>query len=559
MAAAAVVGLLAVAVSSGPAMAEGGGLWRGYAATVTVEPDGTLEVVETFVVDTSGSVDGGFAFEREIVTREPYDETSDRVYEVTDVAVTSTEAELDVESASTDDAVQVEVSGSGADDTSVALTFTYRVAGAVSATQDGLEVRWPVVQGIPVVDADVTWNAPGVLWLSCLVGPPGSSKPCTSTQLGDGPSPTMTQLGLDDGDRMVGILGLSADSGVSADIDLRERWSLANAFTASGGPLLLALGVLALGLVFAFLLWWTRGRDTDDGTSDVFEPLVDVGDGRLVVSPPGAVRPGQMGTLVDEHADVVDVSATVIDLATRNYLFIEEIPRGAHGRMDWRLRCRNEPGDELLAYEREVFASLFGDADSVLVSELDDNVQARLSRVQALMYDDMVKQGWFAERPDAVRGRWTTAGWVLVAAGVVLTVVLAAATTYGLVGLALVLAGVALAVAGQLAPARTSAGSTLLRGLTRFRAYLATADPTAIPPAQGEEVISRLFAYALVFGLAERWADGLAALDADADPDDPLYWYGASSDWHLSDAGPSMVHLVAALNAAIGARRLLAD
>jgi uncharacterized protein (TIGR04222 family) len=266
-----------------------------------------------------------------------------------------------------------------------------------------------------------------------------------------------------------------------------------------------------------------------------------------------------MGTLVDERADVVDVSSTIIDLAVRNYLFVEELPRSEFGHHDWLLRRRNDAGDELLAYEREVFQAIFAAGDEVRVSELEAVLRDRLPGVQALMYDDMVGQGWFNERPDAVRGRWTTAGWVLLAAGAVLTVVLAAASAFGLVGIAVVLAGVALAGVGQVAPARTARGSRVLAELKQFRSYLEDPEVDDIPVAQREELISRFYPYALVFGLGERWAQALAATDADDTPDAPIYWYGAPQNWHLSDAAPTMVRLAAALSGAISSRRLLAD
>jgi hypothetical protein len=173
------------------------------------------------------------------------------------------------------------------------------------------------------------------------------------------------------------------------------------------------------------------------------------------------------------------------------------------------------------------------------------------------MYRDMVDQGWFGERPDSVRNRWTTAGWVLLAAGAVLTVVLALVSTFGLVGLAVLLAGVALAAAGQLAPARTSRGGRVLNELRGFREYLASADGSDVPEHQREELFSRFYPYALVFGLGERWATALAARDDDEDPDEPIYWYGAPADWHLSDAAPSLLHLSTGLNAALASRRLL--
>jgi hypothetical protein len=181
----------------------------------------------------------------------------------------------------------------------------------------------------------------------------------------------------------------------------------------------------------------------------------------------------------------------------------------------------------------------------------------RLGRVQGQMYADMVDQGWFAERPDAVRGRWTTAGWAVVACGIVLTIVLALVSTFGLAGLAVVLGGVALAAAGQLAPPRTAQGSQLLSQLRELREWLATAPIDELPHDQREQVLSRLYPYALVFGHEDRWAQAIADIDEDLDPDQPLYWYGAPSDWHLSDVAPSLHNLTISLSAALGSRRLL--
>lgn len=528
-----------------------------YSATVRVNSDGSIHVAEAVTYDFNGVATQ--AVERVITTREHYDTESDRVYRLTGVTVDAvqTDATAQVTSDGGTDTIAVQFAEPQSEQ--VTVTFDYDVQGAVAQTADGLEVRWPVVQGfdVPVADATVQWNAPSVVWLSCLAGAPGSSKPCTTAQLMEVASPTMTQQGLEAGDQMVGILGLGADSGVAPSADLQPRWSLSRAFTATGTPLLVALGVLLLGLLAALSLWLLRGRDSRADKAANISPLVDSGEGRVAFAPPSGIRPGQMGTVVDERADIIDVSSTIIDLAVRNYFFIEELSHGPYGRNDWLLRRRNDPGDELLPYEREVFDALFATADDVLVSELDDGLRERLPGIQALMYDDMVDQGWFGERPDSVRGRWTTAGWVLVAAGAVLTLVLGLASTFGLVGLAVLLGGVALAGTAQAAPARTSRGGRVLGELRSFRAYLESADGHDLPVQQREELISRFYPYALVFGLGDRWASALAAIDEDDDPDNPIYWYGAPSDWHLSDAAPSLRHLSTALSAALASRRLL--
>ena len=533
-----------------------------YDAVVRVQGDGSLHVSETVTYDLKAAPTSTLS--REIVTQEQYDAENDRLYDVANIAVDVGEGfDGEVEaSVSEDDGVADIAIDLGdtvdADERTVTLTFDYDVSGAVAETADGLEVRWPVVQGFdrPIADATVEWNAPDVVWLQCLTGPQGSSRPCTVSQLVDVSVPTMQQRDVAVGEQVVGILGLDSDSGVTPTATAQPRASLERSFTASGGPLSIALVVLVLGLAFPAWLWLTRGRDAVGRRPGPVQPISTV-DGELMFCPPSAVRPGQMGTLVDERADVVDVSSTIVDLAVRNYLFVEELPRTLHGRHDWVLRRRNAPGEELLPYERAVFDAMFSRGDDVPVSRLEEVLRNELGDVQALMYADMVGQGWFKERPDAVRSRWTTAGWVLFGAGAVLTVVLALASRFGLVGLAVVIAGATLAVAGQSTPARTSRGSQVLGELREFRAYLETPHTDDIPEQHREELVSRFWPYALVFGLGDRWAQALAATDTDATADDPIYWYGAPQDWHLSDAAPSMMRLAAALEAAIAPRRLL--
>jgi hypothetical protein len=542
---------------TGTADAEGEGVIRNYVATVTVNADGSLAVTEVMEYDQGGLGRlPGQRVERTLVTREQYDADDDRIYDVSEVRAQVDGETVDADVDATENGVRLAMTIPPG---SPRVRWDYTITGAVAETADGIEVRWPVVQGFdrPIAGVTVDWNAPDVLWLSCLTGAPGSSRPCTTSQLAEGPTPTMSQRGVVKGGEVVGILGLSADSGVSPDAKLETRWSLSHAFTSTGTALFVALFLLAVGLLAAFLLWWTRGRDVSASVEPFDMPIRDGGDGQWVFAPPSAIRPGQMGTLVDERADVVDVAATVVDLATRNYLFIEEIARGPFGRMDWMLRRRNAAGDELLGYERTVFESTFATSDEVLVSALPDVLRDKLGSVQSLMYADMVDQGWFAERPDAVRGRWTTAGWALVASGVVLTVVLALVSSFGLVGLAVVIGGAALASAGQIAPARTAKGSQVLRQLRELRDWIETADVGDLPRNQREQLLSRLYPYALVFGSGDRWAQAIADLDEDPDPDAPLYWYGAPADWHLGDIAPSLHNLTVSLNAALGSRRLL--
>ena len=100
------------------------------------------------------------------------------------------------------------------------------------------------------------------------------------------------------------------------------------------------LGLAAIGGVIALV--WGRGRDRRYRGSQVDQvmgnptgehqavPLGEADESAPVeFAPPDDMRPGQMGTLLDEQANVLDVSATLVDLAVRGYLLIQEIPREA--------------------------------------------------------------------------------------------------------------------------------------------------------------------------------------------------------------------------------------
>ncbi len=90
---------------------------------------------------------------------------------------------------------------------------------------------------------------------------------------------------------------------------LQAQWGpVANlGFGALGG--LLALG----GPVLLYLWWYRKGRDAPVGLIADYLP-----------EPPSDLPAGMAGTLVDESADLQDVLATILDLARRGVIEIEE-------------------------------------------------------------------------------------------------------------------------------------------------------------------------------------------------------------------------------------------
>ncbi|TCC27915.1 DUF2207 domain-containing protein [Kribbella speibonae] len=523
-----------------------------YSADATLTKDGELQVKET--VDLTA---GGTTFSRTLATRVRSDAERDRTYELKDVSATvNGQPAQGFQNDSTDDGRKLTLNVSGQSK----IVYSYTVDNVVADSTEGRQVSWPIVQGFStsIPKASLTVGVPFATWVTCFAGRTGSSLPCTSSQLAESAALQIEQNGVPAGGRVTFLTGLSDQATVQANAQFSTRWTLGRAFTVDKTTVGLAVLVFGLGLLGAVGLWFFRGRDAakvGDGAPE--RPVLDGSDGPQFAAPDG-IRPGQVGTVVDETADVVDITATLLDLAVRNYLTIVEQPRESQfGRLDWELQRLHPGGPELLAYEKALLDAVFADGDSVLVSALGPSLRPRLNLVREQLYSDVVTQGWFNNRPDAVRNRWITAGVVLLGAGVVLTIVLAIVSKFALVGFAVMAAGLVLALVGQAAPARTARGAAVLGRVAGLQHYLANETSADLPESHRLEFASRCLPYAAVLGLTEKWALEIAATDDDDDPDAGIGWYSGPENWHLSDIGESLSNFVTSFGGTLTTARRL--
>ncbi|TCC43946.1 DUF2207 domain-containing protein [Kribbella capetownensis] len=540
-----------VALSTLPAQAADDSI-TAYSAEATLTKDGKLQVKETVDLAAAGST-----FSRTLATRVRADAERDRTYGLSDVSATvNGQPAQGFQNDSTDDGRRLTVNVSGQSK----VVYSYTVDNVVADSTEGREVSWPILQGFgtAVPKASVTVNVPFATWVTCIAGRVGSSMPCTSSQLAESAALQIEQNGVPAGGRLTFLTGLSDQATVQPNAEFKTRWTLGHAFTADSSTIGLAVIVLAIGLLAAVALWFLRGRDAGKVVGGAPErPVLDGSDGPQFAAPDG-IRPGQVGTVVDETADVVDITATLLDLAVRNYLTIVELPRETHfGKLDWELHRLNQGGSELLPYEKALLDAVFADGDTAVVSALGPSLRPRLNLVREQLYADVVTQGWFSSRPDAVRNRWTTAGLVLLSAGVVLTIVLAIVSKFGLVGFAVMLAGLALALVGQIAPARTARGAAVLGRVAGLQQYLANETSADLPQSHRLEFASRCLPYAAVLGLTEKWALEIAATDDDAEADAGIGWYSGPENWNLSDVGESLSNFVMAFGGSVSAGRRL--
>jgi hypothetical protein len=191
----------------------------------------------------------------------------------------------------------------------------------------------------------------------------------------------------------------------------------------------------------------------------------------------------------------------------------------------------------------------------VKVSNLAGSVGSVIGKIQSELYDEVVDRGWFARRPDATRNRWSLIGWVALGAAVVITVLLAAFTRFGLTGVALVAIALGVLFVAQEMPARTASGTAVLGGLDALRGSLLTQPVDTLPAGKGLAQLSSILPYAIVIGGKDRWLQAIAATDDDAEDDSTdLDWYHGPAGWQLKDLGASLANFVTTVQGTLFSR-----
>ena len=524
-----------------------------YDVFLEVEADGDLHVEERIVYDFGSSARHGIF--RDIPVRLRYDDRYDRRYPLSEIEVFGTPGTP----------VDLEVSDFGGGRTRLRIgdpdrtiegvhtyTIRYRVEAALNGFEDHDELFWNAIGtdwDVTIDNASVHVVAPAeITGIACYAGPAGSQLSCDAAS-SEGAEARFSEprLGFYGGLSVV----IAFPKGVVPEPEpiLVERWDLGRAFTVS--PLTVgaasALAVVLFGALVRLL--WVAGRDrrwAGSAVNAVFGhpsdevdrvALFDGGPYPVEFTPPEGLRPGEIGTLVDEVAHPLDVSATIIDLAVRGHLRIEEVPPSGllrwFGKTDWKLFKLVGP-DDLREYEQLLLIGLFETGDEVLLSSLRTKFVEHLGAVQQALYDDVVKRGWFIRSPARTRQLWMIGGFLLLGLGIAVQAAAIAWTKIALVPLALPLAGLVVLFTHRRMPRRTPKGTGALMRVRGFQRFIETAEGDRASFAEESQLFYDYLPYAVVFGATERWAKAFEGL---ADTPEAHAWYAASSSTSTGRGG----------------------
>lgn len=537
--------LSTAALTGGPAsLALAEDVAEDYVVAGNVAPDGTVKLTETLTF-ANGAMPESIV-QRIDTTRDAMDYTFFR-YAISDVTAKAGGTDLGLKVADDGDYKVITVDTAKANGQPVEIGYTVKGAAHAGEQVQGGDatttVEWRVLQGLNVAVKRASGEIvmPGIITsVDCKAGAPAAPQPCSLWAGGthDAMNPMFQHnVGLGSGQVILFAVGSPASS-VTPNQSLESHWTLDRAFSRQPLPLGAALGALALGALALFGLHRMRGRDLANvKEATIVASFVPTGAGQAEFVINEDIRPGHVGTVIDERVDPVDVTATILDLAVRGHLQIVELPaKSAHSPLDWVIE-RRQSNEDLRVFERTLLDAIApAGQPGTVVSQISQPIADVIPTVQSQLYDDVVEKGWFAHRPDATRRTWSTLGWIGLVVAVAALVAMMAFTRFGLLGLVLVILGLGLVFVAQEMPRRTAKGAAMFKGLEVLAMNLQTQPISQIPAGKVKEEVSQVLPYAVVLGGVDRWVDALVKADYDAQPDPrDLGWYQAAGDWHMDD------------------------
>jgi len=243
--------------------------------------------------------------------------------------------------------------------------------------------------------------------------------------------------------------------------------------------------------------------------------------------PPPDLTPAEAGTLYDEKADMIDLTSTVIDLAVRGYLRIEEIETTKYlflSDRDYKLiKTAQKTTDELMPHEIKIMEALFRSGQSdVLISDLKNNFYANLKSIKNSIYHQLVEKSYFLSNPDRIRATYKAVGMIIIFSALFILPTLIPKLIFALSGFMIV-------YFSKYMPRKTRKGVTVNHHLLGFREFIDRAEKDRIKMLADEDpaIFDRVLPYALIFGLEEKWAEAFSGMFQE-----PPDWYSSGRYSH---------------------------
>lgn len=329
----------------------------------------------------------------------------------------------------------------------------------------------------------------------------------------------------------VQIVGNGVDVQTRGPLGFHEGLTVAVAFDkgfvhepAASERLLLALRsnlpllIPVIAFFIMFYVWWKFGRDPR------LRPIA------TQYEPPNHLTPGEVGTLVDNSVDMRDITATIVDLAVRGYLVIEEKRKdhmlGLWHDKDYAFHLKKQRAEwtALKPHEQELLSGMFFlDGDSVSLSDLHNRFYRSLPAIKSGIFASLIEDGYYKRRPDTVRSGYIGVG--LVVGFLIIWGGNAVASNLGMAPLSFIIAGVltgfVICAFGWFMPAHTEQGARALESTLGFEDFLNHVEADRFNRmVKTPEMFEKFLPFAMALGVEKNWSKAFQGIYTQ-----PPNWY----------------------------------
>ncbi len=275
--------------------------------------------------------------------------------------------------------------------------------------------------------------------------------------------------------------------------------------------------------IFSFIYmsnrWYRKGRDPK-----VRESIT------VMYGPPKfenqPLTPAEVGTLVDERLDPRDITSTIVGLAVKGYIKIEETKKEGliFDRTDYYLRKVKGPDAEVSSFEGELMERLLGGKAGVRVSDLKNKFYAYLPGLKKALYGELTRKKYFLSSPEKVRNSYLVAGFLVFVFSVLAFVFLVPNPGWKGI-LAGLLTGAFVLGFAKYMPAKTRAGASAYMDILGFQEFMNRAEKDRLERMGDKDLFSKFLPYAIALDVADNWAKAFEGI------------YQNPPDWYVSPGG----------------------
>ncbi|MFH1253665.1 MAG: DUF2207 domain-containing protein [Candidatus Uhrbacteria bacterium] len=281
--------------------------------------------------------------------------------------------------------------------------------------------------------------------------------------------------------------------------------------------------------VFFFLYqrWSKTGRDPKAKKTIIAE-----------YEPPANLSPFEVSSLYYSGLKDTAVTATIVDLAVRGYLRIEEIKRNS----DWlpgakyKLIQIKEINDKLCDFEKDLLEKIFADGKEQPLSDCRSKlIKVRLSMDKAV-WKSLISHDYFPHDPDKVRAWYIGFGGVAMVLALMTGPLFISFFERYFMAIGFGLAAIEFFVFTPLMSRRTEKGAATLNRVKGFKLFLTTAEKYRLQWQEREGIFEKFLPYAIVFGVADKWAKTFEGLMQTS----PTWFHGSAMAFSFSDFNHSL-------------------